>query len=293
MLMPNRHGQEEDYRYGFQGQEMDNEIRGSKGTSVNYKYRMHDARIGRFFAVDPLFKDFAWNSPYAFSENRVLDAIELEGLEAFLIHGMNSSPEDWQTPEFKNVSKALIKLTNNKTVNSNFDWSGKGNGIFQTKADRTKAAERLVQHILDNKVEGEEITLIGASHGANVSIQAAKMLGEMGYEVNLISINRTSYNEEGDSENPDGNNGINDHIDIRTKNDKVYKFVRGGGTENKYEGDGQQLILTNKKIFFLFRHATKNIKVEQIENSNLEKLKKVDEECTPSACENSNSNQDE
>jgi len=68
------------YRYGFQGQEMDNELKGV-GNSLNYKYRMHDPRLGRFFAIDPLFKKFPWNSPYAFSENRVIDGSELEGLE--------------------------------------------------------------------------------------------------------------------------------------------------------------------------------------------------------------------
>lgn len=42
---------------------------------------MHDPRLGRFFAVDPLAPKYPHNSPYAFSENRVLDGIELEGLE--------------------------------------------------------------------------------------------------------------------------------------------------------------------------------------------------------------------
>lgn len=69
-----------DYRYGFQGQEEDNEIKG-EGNSVNYKYRMHDPRIGRFFAIDPLAPKYPHNSPYAFSENRLLDGVELEGLE--------------------------------------------------------------------------------------------------------------------------------------------------------------------------------------------------------------------
>ena len=80
MLLPNRHGNSSDYRYGFQGQEMDNEIKG-EGNSLNFKYRMHDPRVGRFFAIDPLFKKYAHNSPYNFSENRVIDAVELEGLE--------------------------------------------------------------------------------------------------------------------------------------------------------------------------------------------------------------------
>lgn len=37
--------------------------------------------MGRFFATDPLEKDYPWNSPYAFSENRVIDGVDLEGLE--------------------------------------------------------------------------------------------------------------------------------------------------------------------------------------------------------------------
>jgi RHS repeat-associated protein len=70
----------EGYRYGFQGQEMDNEVKG-KGNSINYKYRMHDPRLGRFLSLDPLAPKYPHNSPYAFSENRVVDGIELEGLE--------------------------------------------------------------------------------------------------------------------------------------------------------------------------------------------------------------------
>jgi len=81
MLVPKRHDNSSAYRYGFQGQEKDDEVKG-EGNSLNYKYRMHDARIGRFFAVDPLAPKYPHNSPYAFSENRVLDAVELEGLEA-------------------------------------------------------------------------------------------------------------------------------------------------------------------------------------------------------------------
>jgi hypothetical protein len=44
---------------------------------------MHDPRVGRFFAVDPLAAQYAYNSPYAFSENRVIDGVELEGLEYY------------------------------------------------------------------------------------------------------------------------------------------------------------------------------------------------------------------
>ena len=59
---------------------MDDEVKG-KGNSINYKFRMHDPRVRRFFAVDPLASDYPHNSPYAFSENVVIDHVELEGLE--------------------------------------------------------------------------------------------------------------------------------------------------------------------------------------------------------------------
>lgn len=81
MIMPSRNANDgSGYSYGFQGQEKDDEIKG-EGNSVNYKYRMHDVRTGRFFAVDPLAGQYPHNSPYAFSENVVIDHIELEGLE--------------------------------------------------------------------------------------------------------------------------------------------------------------------------------------------------------------------
>ncbi len=80
MLLPNRHGNSSDYRYGFQGQEMDNEIKG-EGNSLNYKFRMHDPRINRFFATDPLQHRYSYNSPYAFAENKLIMFPELEGLE--------------------------------------------------------------------------------------------------------------------------------------------------------------------------------------------------------------------
>ncbi|PKR79452.1 hypothetical protein CW751_15055, partial [Brumimicrobium salinarum] len=78
-----------DYRYGFQGQEMDNEVKG-KGNSVNYKFRMHDPRVGRFFAVDPLAPKYPFYSPYSFSGNQVVHTVELEGLEEAVLNDGSS-----------------------------------------------------------------------------------------------------------------------------------------------------------------------------------------------------------
>ena len=80
-LMPGRYTGGNEYRYGFQGQEGDPEIKG-EGNSWNYKYRMHDPRIGRFFATDPLTKKYPYLTPYQFSSNQPIHTFELEGLES-------------------------------------------------------------------------------------------------------------------------------------------------------------------------------------------------------------------
>ncbi len=79
--MPGRGSGGSSYRFGFQGQEHDDEIANVTGGHLFFKYRVHDARLGRFFSVDPLAPEYPHNSPYAFSENRVIDGVELEGLE--------------------------------------------------------------------------------------------------------------------------------------------------------------------------------------------------------------------
>ncbi len=77
--MPGR-SSSDNYRYGFQDQEKDNEVF-TEGGAVSYRLRLHDTRLGMFFSLDTLSKRYPWNSPYAFSENRLIEGIELEGLE--------------------------------------------------------------------------------------------------------------------------------------------------------------------------------------------------------------------
>jgi RHS repeat-associated protein len=68
------------YRYGFNGKENDNEVK-ETGNQQDYGMRIYDPRIGKFLSVDPLTKDYPWNSSYAFAENNPIKYIDLDGLE--------------------------------------------------------------------------------------------------------------------------------------------------------------------------------------------------------------------
>lgn len=68
------------YRYGFNGKENDNEVKG-EGNEQDYGMRIYDTRIGKFLSVDPLRKKFPHFSPYQFAGNTPIQAVDLDGGE--------------------------------------------------------------------------------------------------------------------------------------------------------------------------------------------------------------------
>ncbi len=87
MLMPDRHDEinGNPYTFGFIGAENNNEISGS-GNAQDHLFRSYDLRLGHYKGLGPLARDYPWNSPYAYAENRVIDGFDLEGLEYISAH---------------------------------------------------------------------------------------------------------------------------------------------------------------------------------------------------------------
>ena len=79
--MPGRTYSSPTYRYGFNGKENDDEAKGITGSQQNYGFRVYDSRLGKFLSVDPLAMDFCMLTPYQFSANTPIQAIDLDGLE--------------------------------------------------------------------------------------------------------------------------------------------------------------------------------------------------------------------
>ena len=72
MQMPGRSFQSDEYRYGFNGMESDDEISGN-GNSYTTEYRHYDPRLGRWKSLDPLMSSFPHISPYAaFANNPIV-----------------------------------------------------------------------------------------------------------------------------------------------------------------------------------------------------------------------------
>lgn len=113
----------------------------------------------RFLSVDPLTKDYPWNSTYAFAENRVIQGIDLEGKEyaegylTELAKAATSNPSNWKLfkPELQLGSTAQLfkeratsvhgfiaipSSLSNSTVNQVYD--GINGPFYATYNEKTK-----------------------------------------------------------------------------------------------------------------------------------------------------------
>lgn len=78
MAMDGRKYSPTNYRYGFNGKEKDDEVKGD-GNSLDFGARIHDPRIGRFMSVDRDFAKFTSETPYNFAGSSPLVFIDKNG----------------------------------------------------------------------------------------------------------------------------------------------------------------------------------------------------------------------
>ena len=89
MLVPNRHGSSDSYRFGFNGKEKDDELKG-EGNSYDFGARMLDPRIGRWFAPDKEEDEFPWQSTYSFVSDSPLWRIDPDGNWDIEVHASSN-----------------------------------------------------------------------------------------------------------------------------------------------------------------------------------------------------------
>ncbi len=78
MQIPGRIGSANDYRYGFNGMEEDDEVKGD-GNSNTTQYRIYDSRIARWTSIDPMSAQEAGWTPFRINFNNPLRYIDPNG----------------------------------------------------------------------------------------------------------------------------------------------------------------------------------------------------------------------
>ncbi len=98
--------------------------------------------IGRFFNVDPLAEKYAYNGVYNFSENRVIDGRELEGLEYISVHHYANGAVS-KTEYYKMSNKQIRRLGGTTAgIHNSVAYGSQGRGIvhyyYNDNGDVTK-----------------------------------------------------------------------------------------------------------------------------------------------------------
>ena len=99
MVQPGReYSVSSDYRYGFNGKEIDKNI--NSLTAYDYGFRIYNPALGRFLSVDPLTNKYPELTPYQFASNMPIIAIDLDGEEANIVtiyYSHIDGKESWRT----------------------------------------------------------------------------------------------------------------------------------------------------------------------------------------------------
>jgi RHS repeat-associated protein len=142
MLVPNRHGSMDNYRYGFNGKEKDDEVKG-EGLQYDYGFRIYDTRIGKFLSQDPLFKSFPWYTPYQFAGNRPISSVDLDGLEELDVNIMRVNNDGTAILSITITDGSRLSSNDGKVIYNVYKPNGELAGRFSNEVPFSNAISEI------------------------------------------------------------------------------------------------------------------------------------------------------
>ncbi|WP_072362394.1 RHS repeat-associated core domain-containing protein [Chitinophaga sancti] len=157
MLQPDRQFAINEYRYGYNGKENDNQVKGN-GNQIDFGARVYDSRIGRWMSVDPLASKYPEIAPHVFTLNNPIFFRDPDGRE--VIPGKDFLASPWANI-YKKMSdntqfqKMIKNYKGSKTINLNL-------GVDETKIINNATAYTTVT---DRRPSAANLKLMGTASG--------------------------------------------------------------------------------------------------------------------------------
>ena len=194
--------------FGYNGKQNIKEWSARLGGTQNYGFRIKSGE--GFLSRDPLASNFPWYTPYQFAGNKPIVAIDLDGLEEYVV--INTYDSD--APELTLVNTQIITVVNKSDVHQNLKLSDKftneyfGNSnvlvittftgpsatLFETKNDLSQREKEILKQ--------KEID-IQSEPGVTYSLPKYNIEGEEVLRADEIWRGKQSYNTSIDLFLPD------------------------------------------------------------------------------------------
>ena len=187
MMMPSRHWQSDSYRFGFNGMEADNELKGN-GNSYDFGARIYDARVGRWLNVDPWQKKYPDLNPYNSMENKPIIMVDENGKG-----GTVTLIYQGGTLVQVQVDVTIYMSSNNPNINVNQvsnDLQANYQAQFATLPNQVRYKGNLTRIVYNVAV----IPVSGGTAGLQQQMDAnnnSDLVGEIKNQYNYINVDNT------------------------------------------------------------------------------------------------------
>ncbi len=192
MLMPQRSYNGPTYRFGFNGMEEDNELKGD-GNSLDFGARVYDPRMGRWLSIDPQTSRGPGFTPYNFAQNAPLLYNDPDGewIEVTTTRYFRNKNGERQKKTWRSIFKKTIYVHKEIVVHNlkiyNYDREG---------VDMEAEAKRIEQKLIDDY--GGEFKMYGKSKGKHYDEAFGEMVKNDAPEIGTYEVDISFVNDDND-----------------------------------------------------------------------------------------------
>ena len=228
----NRGFSSENYKYGFNGKEKDDEVKGG-GNSYDFGARIYDPRLGRWLACDPFSAKYPNLSLYNFTSNSPINAIDPDGKQIII-----TGTAEFKTKAFAALqqltSKQLVLLVDGTVLEAS--KLPKDLPKYAISSEGTPSASNFVMK--DSKIHGSQLVSNVIDNEKVVKIQS---VGNSGKDGLTVTANQTEYNSDKDASNSKVGSGSTITYDPNAAGGGI---VNEDGTSGRpsYIGLGHELV---------------------------------------------------
>jgi RHS repeat-associated protein len=268
------------YRYGFNGKENDNDVKG-EGNQQDYGNRIYDPRLGRFLSVDPLQKKFPALSSYQFCGDNPIATIDLDGLEpaainpgtqtlVLILQGYGVDPPDGAT-QASNAAITNPGSGPDEALGSIVSTGPKLQVVVyaSSQTDNTKNdVLSTIKNFRSVNPDGKVI-VIGHSGGGDNLIELAKNNKDVTFDL-LITLDTQDPKIYGIDDNNVGKNVKNainyyqtsesiggETLDFKSKETKGANILSPGSNHRSIDNDQLDNVISDMNNFIMGRDAVK------------------------------------